>query len=141
MPPPTKPAPAPNLEEYAVKGDVVEWFPGADRTQPPQVAIVTRIEFGGQLTVNVIGPDLRDMQPVDGCRHLDGRAARGEDNGGGGWRHRRETVLFRATLLRQGLLVWRAGQLESAVMNTDGFSKKGGDPGVFAEPPATAPAA
>lgn len=107
-------APIPNLERYAECGDVVEWFPSADKNEPPQTAIVTKIEMPleGRVVANVMSPDWGDTRPMDGCHHVDDPRARLDGNSdGGGWRHKPITILLRKMLLASGAMWWQGGRL------------------------------
>lgn len=104
----------PPLDKYVEAGDPVEWFPSADPSAPPHVALVTLAGLNFTITANTFHPDLHDSIPMNGCRHIDDPKAReGFDNGGGGWRHKPLTVILRRLAIEQGWLAWdeRTGRL------------------------------
>lgn len=101
-----------DLSTYAECGDAVEWFPSADKGEPPQCAIVTKVMLNGVVVANVMSPDWGDTRPMDACHHVDDPKARLDANqDGGGWRHKPLTIAVRRLLIAQAFLWWENGKL------------------------------
>lgn len=104
-PGPKEPSPVPPLATYAEVGDIVDWFPGADKNEKGQPLIVTQVGQDTRIDGNLVNLNYGPTIPMDGAYHVDHRMAQ-VDNGGGGWRHRPLTLAVRTMLVHTGLLVW-----------------------------------
>lgn len=73
-------------------GDIVYWYTDGDPDTTPKPAIVTYV---GQhcLTLNIMGPDLKNFQVVDGVHHIsDPYCRKIETRESGGWGHTPKTL-------------------------------------------------
>lgn len=80
--------------DHVYIGDIVLWYPDGDKGCDPHPAVVTHIGTHA-LTLNIMGPDVRNFEIKDGVHHIDDPYCRRvETMDAGGWDHTARTKAF-----------------------------------------------